>query len=516
MRYLFPLLIIFGCSQFIKMTDGEYFEEIKQRGEGASIVYSHNINGETHPCGCRNFPLGGLPQAYGQIQALRQKQTTVYVDTGDTLFDSPVIAEFTKQSAEFKAVKIAEALDLLGLKFMTPGDQDFALGTAFLDHLAKKHQFKFLISNGIKKFPIKSVKKSVLEMGGQTVHFFGIVDPAVMRPQYRKLFEDPWRWLEKNSASLKKRKGDLFVLLSHSGIEVDRAIAKKYPVFDWIIGAHSQSFLTSPVEIGETRLTQVLSRNHYLGQINLAEKKSEQFSLLEIRDDRKDLVTNNPLTSWLSDFKQKYDEVQAVENSMAFQNDEEVKIATYISCSQCHSKQVDFWQSTTHSIAYASLVHAKASNNNECVKCHSVGLKQPGGFSNKQNIIHASEVTIDHDAYWQELDLANSIKHPIRQLAGEKIKSHAQNWLKYDRQKKIEQNYANVQCLNCHNQDAEHPFNESTPLSSEDIQNKCLACHTRDQSPEWYDKDEKGLATSLNAQYFSQKLKAVSCPKIER
>ena len=84
----------------------------------------------------------------------------------------------------------------------------------------------------------------------------------------------------------------------------------------------------------------------------------------------------------------------------------------------------------------------------------------------------------------------------------------------HQHKEKLTHKFANVQCLNCHQQAPDHPFdisdNEKTSFES-----TCIKCHTSDQSPEWYEKDSKGLATSLNKEYFAKKLKEVSCPKIE-
>jgi 2',3'-cyclic-nucleotide 2'-phosphodiesterase (5'-nucleotidase family) len=128
-----------GCTQFVQNTDSDYFQEYKgKNSNNLNILFSHNINGETHPCGCRNFPLGGIPQAYGVLKSEAKKSPILYVDSGDTFFPSPVIAPFLHDSAVFTANKIAESLNKAGLNFMTPGDNDFALGENFLIDLEKK------------------------------------------------------------------------------------------------------------------------------------------------------------------------------------------------------------------------------------------------------------------------------------------------------------------------------------------------------------------------------------------
>ena len=106
--------------------------------------------------------------------------------------------------------------------------------------------------------------------------------------------------------------------------------------------------------------------------------------------------------------------------------------------------------------------------------------------------------------------------YPIREADPKQRQVASQNWIKVDEKMGITHNFANVQCLNCHKQDEDHPNWGPTYTSKEDYQEKCLACHTQDQSPEWYDKNAKGLATKLNQQYFDEKFKEMGCPKLAK
>ena len=509
----FLVLILFftvSCSDFIKLTDSEYSNEIAlKEDQKFSVVFSHNINGETHPCGCRKFPLGGLPQVYGQIQKLRSEHPIFYVDTGDTFFDSPVVPDFNLKSARFKAEKLAEAMDELGLRVFLPGDQDFALGVEFLSSLAEKHKFQFLISNARETLKIKHVKKIEIKVGKDKFVFVSLLDPSLLKPQFQNFFH-PTNHISEIVKGLDPK--DKNILLSHAGFDFDEKIAKKYEVFDWIIGAHTQSFLTEPREVNKTRIAQVLSRNHYLGELKFYTK--DKYELLEMRDETKNLVDPNPMVGWLDRYKIEYDEILAVEQSLlGDQIETDNRIPTYISCSQCHTKQVEFWQETAHSVSFSTLIHAKASNNPSCVKCHSVGMNKQQGFSSKGNMVVSEKENFDSDKYWEELGSKVKFQHPVRELAGQKRKEIIKSWINYDKEHKVTHNYANVQCLNCHNQDGEHPFSENVEVTAEQMQGKCLNCHSRDQSPEWYVKNEKGLATDLNEQYFAEKLKMVACPK---
>ena len=516
-------LLLSSCTQFVKFTDDDYLDEISSNKDKIQIFFSHNINGETHPCGCRKFPLGGLSQINGLIKSKQCEYSTLYLDTGDTFFESTTVPSFLKQSSRFKAKKIAEALDLLGLKFMTPGDQDFALGESFLVEISKEFSFDFLISNASEKLKLPVKKMIQIKKDQKSLFFIGVLDPTLLKGSISSLFYSPSQAIKEQLTAINKIEPTprlrTIILLSHSGLDTDQKLAKKFPKLDWIIGAHSQSYLRYTQDIGETKLAQVLSRNHYLGQIILPWDKSKkyEYKVLEARDETQKLINPNPMISWLQKFKTNYDKIQQEEQksiSLTYSPTDKT-IPTYVSCSDCHSKQVEFWQGTSHSLAYLTLVHEKANNNRACVKCHSVGFEQEGGFKSVRHIVRKDEKPVDLEAYLKELKNNLKVNHPIREQTSKQRALWAKKWLARDVKKGITANHANVQCLNCHNQDMEHPF-DSGEVSKVNYKNKCLSCHTRDQSPSWYDKDSKGLASSLNSKYFLQKLKEVSCPKIEK
>ena len=87
----------------------------------------------------------------------------IYVDAGDTFFPSTKHPDSVRKSLRFTASKIAEALDLLKLRFFVPGDQDFAEGIDFLKEVSQKVNFKFLLTNASENNPIKSIKHELFK-----------------------------------------------------------------------------------------------------------------------------------------------------------------------------------------------------------------------------------------------------------------------------------------------------------------------------------------------------------------
>ncbi len=317
MNKIFIILAIFvsiSCSKNIT-----YHQELKVSPSGTlSIMFSHNINGETYSCGCSSFPLGGFSQAYGMFKKIELNNSYIYVDTGDALFSSSNLPKIIMDTQVEKAKAIHEAFELIGLNFLLPGDQDFANGEEYLGELSNKSKYKFLISNLQSKL-IKHEKWRSFKANDASIFVIAIADPTNFPVQYQNLFLDPKTSISSMIDELKKNGYDQndskhrLILLSHSGHGNDVIYAEQFPMIDWIIGAHDQKFTQTPITVGNTNIVQVLSRNHYLGEIKISteqEKAKDSFAIHEIRDDLEKFVTPNPMNTIMEDHKRRLKEIE--------------------------------------------------------------------------------------------------------------------------------------------------------------------------------------------------------------
>ncbi len=519
------LLLLCSCSFFIAKFDQSQSLKPISKSSQFSLVFSHNLSGETHPCGCRNFPLGGLPQVAGLFQKISDKGEVFYVDTGDTLFPSSAIPSTMKDSLSFAANNLALGLDQIGLKYFVPGDQDFAMGLEFLINLANTRKFEFLISNLKDENLIKHKRFAIIERQKTKIFLVGFVAPDVFNNQFSDLFSDVTATLPKVIEELKANgynPHDPFqrlIVLSHAGFDPDEALATKYPFIDWIIGAHSQSFLRYSRDVGDVKIVQTLSKNHYVGdiEINTLDKKaSDTYVLHEVRDELEKNLNPNPFRKFIDDHKAQMEKLQIEEqshmNPTPIANAPVKKYKSAFSCIECHKAQGNFWQGTPHSIAYTTLMNSHEQNNLTCIKCHSLGLNDPKGFTAAKNMISfKGKPIID---YWNQVHAMSSDIKSVRELEPKKILAVSKKWMEFDKNSGVKSNFANVQCLNCHNLHDEHPFNSDLPQTTEQknaaLKSRCLICHTSEQAPEWYGKDSK----ILNEKVFSQKFKKMSCPAI--
>lgn len=522
-RFFLLILALSSCSKFIEKIDSDSKIKINEKGtDHFSLIFSNNISGETHPCGCRQFPLGGLPQVFGILGNEAKKAPIIYVDTGDSLFPLEITPPYMKESLPFTATHIAEAFQKLRLRYFVPGETDFASGIDFLNTLQDKHQFQILIANSKKTSPLKTKAWDTIEFAGNIYAFIGVVDPILYPQLISKHFENPYDAIAKSIDEVNKKfknKNIKFILLSHSGLDKDKTYAEKFKDLHWIIGSHTQSFLRQTHDVNNAKIVQVLSKNHYLGKIEFyTDFKKEIYSLLEVRDETQNLVENNPMIPWLIDYKNKLSTVQEEEQKELYKTSEHKteRRKTFNQCISCHEEQGDFWQKTPHALAYATLLNTKAHFNRDCISCHSVGFNKEDGFITPKDIVlFKEEDEKKSKAYWDEIESSFSMIKSVRNLLKKERDKKAKLWKKIDERYEVTHNFANVQCLHCHNQTNEHPFEFDKPESTKDFKSTCLSCHTRDQAPQWYTKDAKGLPGDLDHEIFKIKLKEISCPKFK-
>jgi hypothetical protein len=498
MKYLLPLFLYLGCTNFLSKIDNstEDIVETTSSSESISLIFSGNINGEIKPCGCRKFPLGGFEQAAGLILSEKTNNPVIYVDAGDTFFPSPVIPETVKKSVGLQAETVATGLQILGIRYIVPGEQDFAFGIDYLNKLILKSQAKLLALN----LKHESAKPYVrIKMHDSYLYLLGVVSPELIGQ--KASVTDPEIALENFFSDININKSDRVVLISHLGMDYDQGIAKKFPRINWIIGSHSQSFTQTPFEIGNTKIVQVLSRNHYLGKISLSFSKDQtkdKFEMLETREETKSLIQNNPMTALLARHETELNLIQKSEVTSIVNINE--KPNSYTSCVTCHQKQTEFWQSTAHAPAMLTLIKSKAEYNQACIGCHTLG-----------KVVNESDWIESRDTNTKLSDYINAFKNltpkkSIREMSGSDRKLVMKKISGLHKKFNIKNDFTGVQCLHCHDKSNLHPF-DSDAVAKPVTSAKCIVCHTSDQSPTWYEKDAKTLKN------FSSHLKQVSCPK---
>ncbi len=527
------LCLIVACSTLIEHIDEhEKFIRVEGKNNNLTFIFSGNINGETHPCGCRKFPLGGLPQVGGLHEKYKQSSQLIYFDLGDTFFNNKVLTKEFTESLKFKASVLADAQKELNAKFALIGEQDLAAGVDYLKSLIAKANYTLLISNAKADFPFKALPYAILEWGEKRFFIAGILNPELFNDEIKKGLEEPTIALTKVLENFKRNGLDSdnpkhqVILLSHSGLTYDKNLAELFPQIDWILGAHSQDFTQTPEMVGKTKICQVLEQNHYQGVISFNGLQHEgEFEMAALRTDLANFLKPNPFYGYIDKIKSEYaliqerEKEQIVSVTVTDQNLQNQKLKTFSSCKGCHEEQYTFWQKTHHAVAMTTLYKNNEGKNQDCIGCHSLGFNNPKGFLRADEWMVLEGGTEAKKAYLEKFQKIFMSKDSNEHVS--------KSWEELDKKMQVKQNYANVQCLNCHDQNSAHPFNaqdfstkQPTVMTKSEREThfaqKCIECHTMDRSPEWYIKDQKSQPTNkLNLPYFSKQLPKVSCPKLQ-
>ncbi len=156
----------------------------------------------------------------------------------------------------------------MGLDALNPGDGDLAFGLAFLVEGAAEHKLPYVSANLTDKggklvFPATRV----VQRGGLKVGITGAIGEEFSPTDADIL--PATAAVTQAVAALRAQNVDLVILLSHLGLDGDKAIAAAVPGIDAIFGGHDRRHMESPTIVGGTAIFQAGSRAKYVGQATL-------------------------------------------------------------------------------------------------------------------------------------------------------------------------------------------------------------------------------------------------------
>src|SRR5262249_6527651 len=65
-------------------------------------------------------------------------------------------------------------------------------------------------------------------------------------------------------------------------------------------------------------------------------------------------------------------------------------------CARCHQAEGEQWHTTAHSLAWETLQRVKKDATPECIPCHVVGFREPGGFQTSSRTPHLVNVQCEN------------------------------------------------------------------------------------------------------------------------
>jgi 2',3'-cyclic-nucleotide 2'-phosphodiesterase (5'-nucleotidase family) len=220
-----------------------------------------------------NFPR--LSAYYKKLKA--ENPNTFLFSDGDLFSGNPLIDQYPE-----KGYPMVDIMNKTGYCLSSIGNHEFDFGQEVLNERIEQAEFPFICANirygenstlkpvePYKIFNINGVKMSVL--GLLEVGSSGI--PSTHPNNVTELkFVSPIKTV---GEYFFLRSSDIFVLLSHVGVERDVDIAEKYPEVDVILGGHSHTKIKDGMVKNGVLITQASAKLDYVGETRISVKKGQ-------------------------------------------------------------------------------------------------------------------------------------------------------------------------------------------------------------------------------------------------
>jgi len=324
----------------------------------------------------------------------------VHVDGGDMLFKSFYPWKEDRPQLRLKAATIVRICNLVGLDAFVPGELEFTEGRdVLLNELLPPATFPVLGANAWDGSRTKRLftDARIVERAGVRVLLIGLCnwDYNVNKPDQPVHFSDPVPVATELIAA-HRGKVDLTVAVSHLGLDGDERLAAAVPGIDVIAGGHSAEQLSTPRRVGNTLLVQAYKYGKYVGRLDLAvdtavvsgaslpagESSTEPVRLRyanvlvpltkAIGDDAAVLALTDEYRKQVVALHSQAEPVAEADRKQVFWFER--------LCGHCHKEQHEYWRTTHHARAMATLEARNAHYDNECIGCHTIGFRVQGGF----------------------------------------------------------------------------------------------------------------------------------------
>lgn len=342
------------------------------------------------------------------------------------------------------ALFLMDGMNLLGTDAVGVGDADLRYGLSFLRQNARAKGLPLVCANLMDAASGKLLFDPyvIKQVGTVKVGVFGLItDKGLYGPSSDSVkVEDPAVAAERAVKELRDKGATVVVLLAELGKVESEDLVVTVPGIDAVIVGRNVPILAKGRMIGSTVACYGGEQGQNIGRTLLTlddQKRSvtgenEIFRLgPEIPDKPEVLELVKAFEEGFNEKMRKVEMEREAARAAQQADDSPTRFLGAELCGRCHQAEYDQWKTTSHSLAWQTLVDAKKDATPDCIPCHVVGYQKPGGFS-------------------------SHVMTPDR---------------------------ANVQCENCHGIGTDHYAFAAPP--HEVTEEACITCHQGENDPEW-------------------------------
>jgi len=339
---------------------------------------------------------------------------------------------------------LMDAMHVIGTDAVGVGDRDLRFGLSFLREQAKRSQLPITSANLFEK---KSRRPAltpyvVKKVGTVKVGIFSLISDKVDLGPARDslLVQDPPVAAKRTVEELRNKGANAIVLLSQLGKIESEDLVTAVEGIDAVIAGRNVPMLQKGRMIKTTVACYGGEKGQYIGRTLLALDPSrkvvsgdnESFMLgPEVGEKPEVAQIVKAFKDGFDEKQRKIDQEKAAKAAAKDMERDPDKFLGADVCVRCHTEQAEQWKTTPHARAWQTLVDNHKENAGECIVCHVLGYKKPGGFETA--------------------------------VATPKM--------------------SNVQCESCHGMGTKHEAFAATPHKV--TEGVCTQCHNADNDPTW-------------------------------
>lgn len=249
----------------------------------AVLLHWNDFHGQVYPVtgagGAQEGGVRALARRVDEVRANEGPGRVLLLDAGDWFQGTP-------EGNLPRGRMIVELFNALGVDAAALGNHEFDLGLETLRELVGAARFPVLAenlvdSNGARESFVQGY--CVLDAGGIRFGIIGLLTPdtpRIVRQDVGRALRvsDPVAACRRLLSEVVAAGAECLVVLSHLGIESDRALAAELPQLHVIVGGHSHTALLQPERTASgTVLAQAGARGRYLGRLEVLRQPAGGF-----------------------------------------------------------------------------------------------------------------------------------------------------------------------------------------------------------------------------------------------
>jgi hypothetical protein len=365
------------------------------------ILSTTDVKGKTSPCGC-STPKGGLSRRASFADSVRAEYGQVMVVDAGGYFP-----EFdTHQDV---AWFMMDAMRMLHVDALGVSERDLRFGLAFLRQQVKRTQLPVVSANLYDKAKAKPIFPAyvIRQVGGVKVGVFALISPKVqLGPAQDSLsVVDPETAARRAVAELRKKGADAVVLLSQLGRVESEDLVAAVDGIDALVTGHGVPVLPKGRMVKNTVAVYGGEQGQYMGMtvLNLDGKKvvggsAETYMLGPQIAEHPEVLEIVKAFEDAFNEKQRKAEKALMAKTEARGPDQGAKdhfLGAEV-CIRCHVDEGAQWKTTSHAVAWQTLIDVKKDATSDCIPCHVVGYQQPGGFQSSADVPKLANVQCEN------------------------------------------------------------------------------------------------------------------------